>query len=219
MAGVAVRTVVDVVPNATVLRVHGRLVVCVAGCARENRKVRWIRMTVVAGRPLSRVRTGIDWKPGVIERRTRPRRCRVALGAIRREACRRVVWIRNILVIRFVAGIAIGRCTRVSPTDMAVCTSYFGVRSSQRKRRLAMVEGRRLPCGRRMANGAVGWESRRKMVWISRAVVVRLVARNATRAEPHVLSTRVATGTGQRNMRAGQWERGLRMIEFRSRPA
>ncbi len=101
MARVAIRAVVDVPPNAGVMRVH--LGLRMTRCARENGVIGWIRMTV--GADAVRISV-VRREPRVIERRTRPGRGRVARFTRRRIASGGVVWVGSPRVVGGMARVA-----------------------------------------------------------------------------------------------------------------
>jgi len=93
------------------------------------------------------------------------------------------------------------------------------MRASQREPGVVVVERRRGPTARCMADRAVGRESRCDVVRIRGPVVVRLVARVTGGRSIGVIVIRVALGAGQRGMNASQRIVGvLRVVEVDIRP-
>lgn len=75
----------------------------------------------------------------VIERRSGPRRRRVADRTICRESRRKVVRIRRSRVVRLVATVAIRWCGRVVAVDVAAGTGNRHVGPGQRELRIRVV--------------------------------------------------------------------------------
>ena len=67
-----------------------------------------------------------------------------------------------------------------------------------------MVEGRRRPAARGMAERAIRWKSSRHVVRISGPCEVSLVTRVASRGSVDVVIVGVALHAGQRGMHSGQ---------------
>ena len=93
MALVAIRAVIHIVVVTLMTRIRLRLQV--AARARENRVVRRIRVANGANSPGISV---VHWKPGMVERRARPRGCGVAGLAGSGETRRRVIRVGGVLV-------------------------------------------------------------------------------------------------------------------------
>ena len=98
MALVAIRAVIHIVAVTLMTRIRLRLQV--AAGARENRVVRRIR---VANGANSSGISVVNWKPGVVERRSRPRGCAVAGLAGSGETRRLVIRVSGVLVIGLMA--------------------------------------------------------------------------------------------------------------------
>ena len=82
----------------------------------------------------------VGGEPCVIERRARPRRCRMAGRAGSREPRRRVVWVSRAGVIRLMARVAIRGHRGVVVIHMAIGARHGGVRSGQWERRVVVIE-------------------------------------------------------------------------------
>ena len=147
MARIAVRAVIDVIPDFPVLFVHQCFFVRMTCRARENGKVRWVDVAIVAGRPPVLVRAGVDRKRVVNERRAHPSRGAMASSAVGWEARRNVIGIRNRRVLGLMAGEAIGRRAGVSATDVATGAGRRCVRSGERKRRATVIKAGGSPGG------------------------------------------------------------------------
>ncbi len=197
----------------------------VAGQTGEDGEIAGAR--VACGTGISGVGPGGDREPGVGERALIPAgiRCFVAILASRGEARGGVVRVRRLLVLRLVAGIAVGRHVCV-----VVCAWRVGrvVADRARERRVnadkredgRMVEGPLRPArvGELVARLARRREIRRRCG--SRAMssaVVRLVARVAVGRVPW---TRCSRGRRARLRRVNADEREeRRMVERCLRPA
>ena len=81
-----------------------------------------------------------------------------------------------------------------------------------------MIERCSCPRCRRVARRACSWEPRRRVVWISRAGVIRLMARVAIRGYRGVVVVHVAIGAGHRGVRPSQRERRVVVIKRRRLP-
>ena len=109
MALVAIHAVVNIPAHVGVAEL-GSVVIAVATRALEDRVVVSIR---VASRADSIRVAVIGWKPRIVECRTSPRRGGMARSTGRRESCRRVIWVRCVLVVGLMASVTIGRQSRV----------------------------------------------------------------------------------------------------------
>jgi len=112
-----------------------------------------------------------------------------------------------------VAGEAICRHILIS-AGVALDTVQRYMRPGQRELGLAVVELRRNPGRRVVAKRAVGAEVVIRVIRIGRGIVVALVAGETIRRRI-LISGRVALDAIQRNMRPGQRELSLTMIELR----
>ncbi len=104
----------------------------------------------------------------------------MAYDAVSGEVCRLVIGTCRVVVIRFVAGIAIRRNGRVVVVRVAQRARYSGVRACQRKDR-RVAECRRLPRRGSVAKCASGRESRSHVVGIRGSGEVFRMARIAIR--------------------------------------
>jgi hypothetical protein len=109
MALVAICTVVDVPVDFRVLEACCVIVAVTAG-ALKYRIVIGVGMASSADSIRVAVTGG---KPRMVERRPSPRRGRMASSTGRRESCRRVIWVRCVLIVRLMASVTIGRQSRV----------------------------------------------------------------------------------------------------------
>ncbi len=127
----------------------------------------------------------------------------------------RVVGARE---VRGVAGVAVLRHCRVVAVCVALGAGYGGVRAGEREYR-RVVEIRRHPSARRVAESAIGGEAARDVVRVRRSGEVPFMARVAVRRRRSVVVIRVALGARHGGMLAGQRivrEKGV--IEFCIRP-
>ena len=114
MALVAVRAVVNVVAYSLVMLVGCRL--GVADRTREHRVITRIGVAITAHlRPSVCLR-----EPRVVESCTGPSRRRVTGGAGGWEPCRSMVWVRSVLIVGFVAPVAVCRKRRVVVVHVAI---------------------------------------------------------------------------------------------------
>jgi len=161
---------------------------------------------------------------GVVERPVGPRRGVMALLASRRQVRGRVRYGRDcVVVVRLVTGDA-GRIRDVVvAVDVAIRTlpRRHHVRSGQRERRLRVIEGRRLPCARRVAGFASLGESSRHVIGIRCPLEILQVARHAGRARQVVIPVHVAIGTlpWRHRVLPRQGEVHRAVIERRRRPS
>lgn len=219
MARIAIRAVIHIVSNSLVVTIRRGLVVCVTCNTREDRVIRGVRVTIGAGCPFARVGSGVDREPRVIERRSQPGRSVMASCARRRESRRDVVGTGYVRIVRLVTGIAIGRSAGVAAADVTTGTRNLDVRTGQWKRRICVIERRRLPRCRVMTDSAVGRKPGRDVVGRFGAIEVILVARDTRRTQPCILAAGVARHAGQRDVCPRQGELRLRMIELCSGPS
>lgn len=213
MTLVTIHAVVDISTYVRVVEV-GSVIVAVATGALKHGVIAGIRMASRA----DPVRVAVIHREvRVIERRSRPRRCRVAGGAGGREPGRRVIRIRRSVVVALVAAHARGRQRRVVIVDVA---HHAGDRRSrmeacQRERRVVVIKGCARPVGRAVAGVASRREAGRSMRRRVRIVVVGLVARNAGRVRRRqiVVPVHVALAALHRGMEAGEREARGRVVE------
>src|SRR5437016_3052468 len=103
--------------------------------------------------------TVIQREPGVIERRSRPCRRRVARLTGRREPGSLMVRACRGGILRLVTRIAIHRNGRVVVVYVAIGARHGRVCTRQWERRVVVVERGRYPRGRVVANIALLWEA------------------------------------------------------------
>ena len=153
----------------------------------------------------------------VIEGRRLPARRRVARLAGGRKCRQYVVRTRRRLIVRHVARRArrIRRAQVVVVIDMAGAARDAHVRARQRESRLIVIEGRRLPRGRRVADLARSGNPRLGVIRISRALKIREVARGADgiRRGQVVIVIHMTGGARNAYVRARQREPCLIVIE------
>lgn len=209
VALVAIGTVVDVIPHALMVLVSLGLRVTTG--TREDAVVRRV---CVAGSAQAVGTTVAGREPGVVKGGSRPSRRGVARRARGGESCSRVVRVRRILIIRLVAGIAVGGNRAVVVVNVAVGAGHCGMRSRQRERRVVVIERGGNPRARGVAQVALLRESDLHVVRVSRALEVFQVASNAGHAVQTVVSADVALRTLQGNMGAGQGKAGGCVVEL-----
>lgn len=144
---------------------------------RERRIVRWVLVTVSAGRPLTLVRAGVDREPGVVEDRSGPSRRVMTSETSGRESRRDVVRVRHAGEVRLVTGIAIRRRSCVASANVTTGALYINVRSGQRERRFRVIEVCWNPSARRVTYFASLRKTCSDVIRISRLVEIRQVAR------------------------------------------
>ena len=135
-----------------------------------------------------------------------------------REAGLGVIWTCRFAEVVCVARIAVGRCSRVLPINVAGRTCYRRMRPGQRESRLAVIEARRLPGGRRMASLASRWKCALNVVRIGGPGVVVLVTRVAVARRARVFAIYVTRCACHGGMCSAQWERGFAVIKIGRRP-
>ena len=113
---------------------------------------------------------------------------------------------------------AIGRRTGVFPSHMTLRTLRLCVRPAQGENCLGVIECRRVPRRRRMTNHAIVIEAGCNMVRIRHFRIIGLVTRPAIGWQTLVLSVLMTENTICSDVRAGQRENRLRMIEGRRLP-
>ncbi len=70
------------------------------------------------------------------------------------------------------AGIAVGWSALIDSIYMTICAGDVDVCARQWECGLAVIKGRRRPCCRAVADGAVVRECRGHMIWIGDAIVI-----------------------------------------------
>lgn len=108
----------------------------------------------------------------VVERSTRPIRCRVTSQASRGKTSGGMGRIGRAGVVWFVATIAIGRRRGVIAIQVAGGASHADMCTCQWENCLAVIECSRLPGSRIVANSAGCRDSRGSMRWIGSSVVI-----------------------------------------------
>ena len=150
----------------------------------------------------------------VVKRRSGPCSCGVARVAGGREACGCMIGVCGAVPVSLVAAVTRSRQRCVVVVGVALRAGDRRMRTCQREPRVVVIERRRAPTTRRMADRAVGREARRYVVRIRCAAVVGLVARVTSRGCVGVVVVRVALRAGQRRMHARQRIiRVLRVVE------
>ncbi len=213
MTLIAVWTCVNIIADAIVIVVS--LCFGVAIRALKDCVIRRIRM---ACRAYAVGIAVICREPCVIESSSLPACGGVASRAGRRETGRLMVRIGRARVIRFVTRIAIGRHGRVVVVHVAIGAGNSGVRPGQRERGVVVIEARRLPCSRVVAQIAGLRESRLHVIRTSGRIEIIQVAGRAGRIRQVVVAVDVALRALQIRMCPGQREAGGVVIECRSVP-
>ena len=143
----------------------------------------------------------------------------MAGGAGGRPAGGDMVGIGGAGEVRFVAGIAIGRCAGKDVIDVAEIAGDGDVGAGEREGRVVVVEGCAGPRGCGVACVAGGGESRCGMGGVGGAVPVCLMAAVAGCGQGCVVVIGVALSAGQRSMCAGERECSVVVVEGRGAPA
>ena len=143
----------------------------------------------------------------MVHRVGRPDACAVTLRAIMREDLTDMIRVRHLLEVRLMTLIAVRVLQLVVAVDVAGLACQRYVRTCQWEIRCRVVEGRRLPCRRRMALCTRMAEVSRNMVRVCRAVEVRGVAIVACCREVLVLVVHMAAVACHRLMcpREREW--------------
>ena len=160
----------------------------------------------------------VGWEPGVAKRRSRPRCCGVAGLAGGWEPGSRVIRIRRGLIVGFVTGEAVGRNGCVVVVHVATGAGHGRVLAGQRKGCGVVIERRRNPGGRVMADFTLLWKSRLNVIRVGGAVEILQVAGGTGGAVQAVVAIHVALRALQRDVRPGQREAGRCVIKDRVRP-
>ena len=147
---------------------------CVAIRALENRIVGGVGVALRTDSPGTAM---VRWKPGVVEYCTGPRGRAMASLACARESRSRMVRIRRPLVVQQVALNASCIDKLVIAVGVAALTRLSGVGTRKRELCSAVIERRRLPRRRSVADLAILAESRRHMIRVRRTAEVCLMAR------------------------------------------
>ena len=218
MTLVTIHAVVNIAADVGVLEI-GSVVPTVTPCALEDRVVTRVG---VAGRAHAVCVPVSQAEPGVIERRTCPGRGCMASVASRRETGRTVIRIGGPGVIRLMAAVTSGRQGGVVVVYVTHHARDSGSRmiTSERERRVVVVERGSGPIGCAVADITGSREAYRRMRWRIGAVVVRLMARNAggIGASKAVVGIHVALGALKSRMRTRERETGGRVIKGTTTP-
>ena len=218
VAGVASGGSVDVIAHTGMVRVGARLIVGMASDAGKDLKVARIGVAIGASGPCVRVRSGIDGKLAVSGRRARPTgggvTCRAGCWVIRRGMIR----IVGCLILRLMARVAVGGSAGEHIVDVAGSAGHGDMGAGKRERCVVVVERSGAPCRCGMADIAGLRVAARDVVGIGSVVVVRQMAGDTSRAQAGELTISMACGAHQRDMRAGESEAGLGVIENRAEP-
>ena len=205
MALIAINAVIHIPAEVRVMEI-GCVSVPMASRALKDSIVTGVRMasrTDPIGVPV------IHIEPGVIERRSGPRRGGVAAGTARREPGGRMVGIVGPLIFRRVTAIAVGGKTGVVIVDVATRTGRAGVLPGQRKRCVVMIKRPLGPSHGVVAHLAGGRKTQLNVVHRAEGIVeVGLVARNAGGAPQTVVVTDMAGTAGCAYVRPGQGKAG-----------
>lgn len=176
MARIAVRAVVDIIPDTRVLVVHRGLVVLMTTYAREDRVIGRVVMAIGARLPLACVRAGVDRKPRMVEPRSRPRhRCVTGLTS-GRESGRNVIRISCASEIGTMTRIAVCRSAGVASSHVATGARGGSMRTGERKPSQRVIERRGTPHRGAVTKLAIRREPSGPVVRICRVVVVVQVA-------------------------------------------
>jgi len=170
-------------------------------------------MAIGARCPDVGVRSRVDGKPGVVERRAGPRRGVVAGGASGGEVGRDVVRILDARVIRLVARIAVGRDRGVVVGDVARRAGYRDVRAGERERGVVVIKSGGSPVRGAVTYRAVQGEARLRVVGIGGLVVVADVTGVAVRGDGGVVVVYVTLRAGHGEVRTRERKHSGGMVE------
>lgn len=201
MAAITTGAVVEVVTKASMLSVHCGLRVHVAVQATEHRVVIGIRMAFRTSVPLPPVCARVD-REAVVERRAGPGACGVAVLAGPREAGRQVIGIRDCVVSRSVAGVAVRRRAGETAIHVAVRARDGSVFAGEREPRPVMIPRCRLPRRRAVAGFTGCWETRAGMVGACCLLELSQMAAGAGRGRASESAADVTGGAGRRGVLA-----------------
>src|SRR5579859_7841450 len=211
----AVDAVVDISVHVGVVEV-GRIVAAVAAGAGEHRVIG--RIGVAGGAHAVGIAV-VQREEGVItagQGRRQPRGGGVAGGACRRPACGGVIRIGGSVVVRRMAGVAIGgQRTRVVVVGVAQCAGHGGVSAGQREGGGVVVKRGSSPIRGGVAHVAGGWEAGSRVRRVGGAVVIRHMAAGAKGGQRAVIGGRagVALHALHGGVEASQRERRGAVIE------
>lgn len=193
---------------------HVGAIVFVANDAAEDGIIVRIGVTIAAAIPFVAMASGVDGEiqPIVIKLRI-PIERGMARRAFQRKSGGGMIGVLCAIVIGFMAEKAVRRGSGVLPVDMAFQTVHGTMRAGKRKIRLVMIKGRAVPSGGVVTDCAVMRIVIRRMVGICYPVVVRLMAGETRGGGSGVLPVNVTQGTACQQVRSGQREVGLIVLE------
>jgi hypothetical protein len=160
-----------------------------------------------------------ELRRAVVERRARPVRSGVAQRAIRRKPSRHVIRGRCSLHVFQVTRYAVRAQRRELIVDVASGAGHRSVLAGERETSAAVIERRTGPVGRRVAQRAILWETRRHVIRGRCSLHVFQVARNAGCAEIRELIVHVTRCAGHANMSAGKRKLSQIVVEVSNCPA
>lgn len=205
---------IDVSRHFLMRLIHLALVMCMAVNAREVVIVA-ADVTVGAGIPGLLMRTGVNREVEivVIESGSLPGGRRVAQFAVGGEAGGLMVGISGVPIVSLVAEVAGSRRAGVLSVGMAESAGDRHVGASQRITGLrVMIEARRRPGSRVVADRADVAERRRCVDRVGRVVEISLMARVTIRRCAGVLPVGMTESAGERHVSSGQRIAGLRVM-------
>jgi len=144
---------------------------------------------------------------------------RMAYGAVLREARRRMIGIRHRRILFLMTGVAVLGRSPIHAADMAAGTSYRGMSAGQGKGRRAVVEVRRGPGSRRVADGTILRQSRSLVVGVAGGVVLGQMARDTRGVQAGIFPARMTILACTRLVGTREWESCPGMIVSRSLPS
>jgi hypothetical protein len=210
MALIAVGAVVHISAPPRMLRVC--LFLCVACRAGENGIVGWISVTIAARSCSSMICS----PPGVTEGRSRPGCGRMTCCACGREACSLMPRICRASVFSRMTGIAVLRGSGISVINVTQVALHAGMCAGQGKWSRAVIECCSGPGRRIVASCAKLRESRRSVIRIGRAVVIREMARGAGCWKTCINIILMTRCTARTNVGARERKWRIAVIEGRS---
>lgn len=157
-------------------------------------------------------------EPGMVESCPCPTRRRMAECACCGESRSNMVGIVCLLILRFVAAITIGRQGRVVVVDVTIRTSNLGVKTRQRERSIVVIERCRRPPRGAVADIALLWDPRCRVVRVIRILVIRQMATHTGCVGQTVIPIRVTLRALQACMEASKRPTRSRVIESSRSP-
>ena len=216
MASVTTRWTVYVILHSVVMGGHICCVVLVTGSRTvEHRIVSRVCMTKGATCPFAVVTSRIDWEIFSVMRRilgaAPSRNHGVTSQACLREVGGLVTWICRCIERRLMAAPAIRRHRRIVAAHVTGRAGHGGVRSGQRELlKSNVIESRTRPIGCTVTRRTIRRESqqviRHNSTFCCCGIKFRLMARDTSRWQCRVLTTRMALRASRRQMQPGQWE-------------